>query len=116
MIKVFKKILEHKIVSLVFLLSFILVIGGWLKAYIALREISQPLIVHFNNAVGINQIGNLGDLAAVGVFGLVALALNFFVSLELDERDPFLGKITAAAGLFLSILIFIGFSAIISVN
>ncbi|OGY99933.1 MAG: hypothetical protein A3B13_01975 [Candidatus Liptonbacteria bacterium RIFCSPLOWO2_01_FULL_45_15] len=116
MIKIFKKILEHKIVSLVFLFGFILVIGGWLKAYIALREVSQPLILHFNNAVGINQIGNLGDLAAVGIFGLVALVLDFFVSIELDERDQFLGKMTAAAGLFLAILIFIGFSAIISVN
>ncbi len=111
-----QKILKHKIVSLVFLFSFLLVIGGWLKAYIALREISQPLIVHFNNAVGINQIGNLGDLAVVGIFGLVALVLDFFISLELDERDPFLGKVTAAAGLFLASLIFIGFAAIISVN
>jgi len=111
-----EKILKHKIVSITFLLCLILVIGGWVKTYIALRKVSQPLIVHFNNAVGINQIGNLGDLAAVGIFGLVALALDFLVSLELDERDPFLGKITAAAGLFLAILIFIGFSAIISVN
>ncbi|MDO8664203.1 MAG: hypothetical protein Q7K44_01480 [Candidatus Liptonbacteria bacterium] len=116
MIKVFKKILEHKIVSLVFLLGFLLIIGGWLKVYVALREVSQPLIVHFNNAVGINQTGNLKDLAAVGIFGLVALALDFFVSIELDERDPFLGKITAAAGFFLASLIFIGFSAIMSVN
>ncbi len=111
-----KKILKHKIISFVFLFSFILVLGGWIKTYILLRKVSQPLIVHFNNAVGINQIGNLGDLAAVGIFGLVALALDFFVSIELDGRDPFLGKITAAAGLFLAILIFIGFSAIISVN
>ncbi len=111
-----QKILKHKIVGLVFALGFILVIGGWIKAYIVLRNISQPLIVHFNNAVGINQIGNLGDLAAVGIFGLVALALDFFISIELDERYSFLGKITAASGLFLAILIFIGFSAIISVN
>lgn len=111
-----EKILKHKIVSLVFLLGFLLVIGGWIKAYIALRNISQPLIVHFNNAVGINQIGNLNDLAAVGIFGLAALGIDFFISLELDERDSFLGKITASAGLFLAILIFIGFSAIISVN
>ena len=110
------KILKHKIISLFFGLSFILVIAACIRAYIALRNISQPLIVHFNNALGINQIGNLGDLAAVGIFGLVALALDFFISLELDERDSFLGKITAAVGLFLAVLIFIGFSAIISVN
>ncbi len=85
-------------------------------AYFALRDVSPPLIVHFNNALGINQIGGLKDLAAVAVFGLVALIFDFLLSLELDERDPFLGKLTAAVGLFLAILIFIGFSAIISVN
>ena len=114
--KILKKILEHKIVSSVFLLGFLLIVGGWVKAYFALKSISQPLIVHFNNAVGINQIGGLGDLSAVAVFGLVSLAFDFLLSIELDQRDPFLGTITAAAGLFLSILIFIGFSAIISVN
>lgn len=111
-----QRFLKHRIVSLTFLLGFLLIIGGWLRAYFALRNVSQPLIVHFNNALGINQIGNLKDLAAAAVFGIVSLIFDFLLSLELDERDPFLGKLTAAAGLFLAILIFIGFSAIISVN
>ncbi len=111
-----QKLLKHRIVSLTFLLGFFLIIGGWLKAYFVLRGIPEPLIVHFNNALGINQIGGLKDLAAVAVFGIVSLIFDFLLSLELDERDQFLGKLTAAAGLFLAILIFIGFSAIISVN
>ncbi len=111
-----QKLLKHKIVSLTFLLGFILIIGGWIRTYFMLRNVSQPLIVHFNNALGINQIGGLKDLAAAAVFGIVSLIFDFLLSLELDERDPFLGKLTAVAGLFLAILIFIGFSAIVSVN
>lgn len=111
-----RRILEHRIISAAFLTGFILIVAGWLRAYFTLRNVSQPLIVHFSNAAGINQIGGMKDLAAVAIFALVLLALDFLLSLELDERDPFLGKITAAAGLFLAILIFIGFSAIISVN
>lgn len=111
-----QKIIKHKIISSAFLVSFLLVTIGFVRAYFTLRSVSQPLIIHFNNALGINQIGGLWDLAAVAVFGLVSLGFDFLLSIELDERDPFLGKITAAAGLFLSILIFIGFSAIISVN
>ncbi|MEK7546685.1 MAG: hypothetical protein AAB536_00680 [Patescibacteria group bacterium] len=111
-----QKILRHKTVSIAFLLSFLFIIGGWLWAYFSLRKIQQPLIVHFNNSAGINQIGGLGDLAAVSAFGIVFLILDFLISLELDERDRFLGKLTAAAGLFLAVLIFIGFAAIISVN
>ena len=42
--------------------------------------------------------------------------VNFFLALELEARDWFLGKIVAAATLVLSVLIFIAFAAIISVN
>lgn len=111
-----KRFLKHRIVSFLFIVSFFLVVIGWIRAYFALRNVQQPLVVHFNNAFGINQIGGLADLAAVAAFGIVSLIIDFFLSIELDERDPFLGKLTASAGLFFAILIFIGLSAIISVN
>ncbi len=111
-----QKILKHRTVSLIFLFSFLLVIVGWVRAYFMLKGITQPLVIHFNNAFGINQTGGLRDLLAVGFFGIVSLAADFFLSIELDERDRFMGKLTAASGLFFAILIFIGISAIISVN
>ncbi len=111
-----KKFVRFKAVSSVFLLSFLFVIGGWLWAFFALRNISQPLIIHFNNFLGITQIGGLNDLTVVALFGAISLILDFLLALELEERDWFLGKLTAAFGLFFSILLFIGFVAIISVN
>ena len=108
--------LEHRAVSLMFGFGFLLVLIGWVRAYFMLRGVEQPLIVHFNNAFGINQIGGLADLSAVAVFAVVSLFFDLFLSIELDKRDPFLGKLTAAAGLFIAILIFIGLSVIISVN
>lgn len=111
-----KKILEHKFVGAVFALSFVLVLFVWARTYFALRNVTQPIVVHFNDIAGINQIGGLKDLAAVAVFALVSLAVDFLLSLELEKRDNFLGKLTAAVGLFIAILIFIGFSAIIGVN
>lgn len=111
-----ERLLKHRTVSFTFAISFLLIIIGWIRAYFALRGIQQPLIIHFNNAFGINQIGGLADLSAAAVFGIVSLIIDFFLSMELDERDPFLGKLTAAAGLFFAALIFIGLSVIISVN
>lgn len=111
-----KKFIKFKAVSSVFLLSFLFVIGGWLWAFFALRKISQPLIIHFNNFLGITQIGGLNDLTIVALFGVISLVLDFLIALELEERDWFLGKLAAAFGLFLGILLFIGFAAIISVN
>lgn len=111
-----KKFLKFRIVSGAFLASVFLIVGGWLWAFFALRKDTQPLILHFSDAVGINQIGGLGDLSAVAVFALAAVTLDFVIALELEERGAFLGKLLAVGGLFLAILIFIGFTAIISVN
>ena len=112
----FKKIVKFKTISAVFLLSFLFIVGGWLWAFFALRKISQPLIIHFNDVLHINQVGSLNDLTIVALFGLISLVLDFLIALELEERDWFLGKLTAAFGLFFSVLLFIGFAAIISVN
>ena len=99
-----------------FLLSFVLVLGGTIWSYFALRGIAQPLILHFNNLAGINQVGGVADLLQFGGTGIVFVLVNFFIALELEERDVFAGKLLAAAALFVSVLIFIGFAAIISVN
>jgi len=112
----FHKLLAHRIITAVFGASFVLVFGGWLWAVLALRHISQPLILHFNSYVGINQIGDIRDLTAVGFIGVLAVIMNFFIGLELDARDRLWGKMLAAATFFLAALIFIGFAAIINVN
>ncbi len=93
-----------------------MVLGGTIWVYFALRHIAPPLILHFNNLAGINQTGNLADLLEIGATGIVFVLVNFFIALELENRDAFGGKLLAAATLFLAILIFIGFAAIISAN
>ncbi len=113
---ILRQLVRFRVVSAAFALSFLFVAGGWLWAYIAMRKINQPLILHFNNYVGITQIGDLADLTYPGILGLVVIFINFLIAFNLEERDWFLGKLMAAATLFFSILIFIGFAAIISVN
>jgi hypothetical protein len=112
----FKKIGKFKTVTVAFALSFLFIVGGWFWTYIRMRGINQPLIIHFNNYAGITRIGNLTDLAAVGMLGLIIVLMNFLLALNLEERDWFLGKLLAATTLLMGILIFIGFAAIISVN
>ena len=111
-----RKLLRFRVTSALFLVSLILVLGSSLWAYGALRKIHGPIIVHFSSLGGIDQIGEIWDLLRIGVLGLVVISINFFIAFELEERDWFLGKLTAAVTVFLSLLIFIGFAAIISVN
>lgn len=112
----FRRISKSKVLSAVFLTSFGFVSAATIWTYVATKNVGGPIVVHFNNVSGINQIGTFVDLLLVGVTSAVAVIINFFLALELEKRDLFLGKIVAAATLFLSILIFIAFAAIISVN
>lgn len=111
-----KKFLKFRTTCLVFLTSFIFVLGATLWSYFALRGLGGPIILHFNNFSGITKIGDLPHLVWVGVSAAVAVVINFLIALELEERDGFLGKLAAAATVLFSLLIFIGFAAIISVN
>lgn len=112
-IKVF---FRHRIPNLALVFSMVLVVGGWLWAYFKLRKITEPLIIHYSQEVGIDQVGYAGDLAKVGIFGIVIVAINFIISVELEQKDRFLGRLTSTVTSLLGILIFIYFAAIIGVN
>jgi|SRR3989344_1610360 len=111
-----RRLFKYRFLSLAFLAGLALVLGGWLWAFFALKEITTPLIILFDTTSGIEQIGYASDLARVGVFGLMVVLVNFFISIELEERMPFWGRLTSFTTVFLGILIFIYFAAIISVN
>ncbi|MEK7507823.1 MAG: hypothetical protein AAB602_01940 [Patescibacteria group bacterium] len=110
------KILKSKVLSAIFLASFGFVSAAVIWAYAATKNIDGLIVVHFNNSAGISQAGTFLDLFLIGITGAVMVVVNFILALELEARDFFLGKIVAAATLFFSILIFIAFATIISVN
>jgi len=112
-----KRIQKHRIVSIVSGAAVLFTLGGFFWAYFALRAVgSGPFILHFNDIDGITQVGGLSSLVFMGFFGLVVTLMNFAIALELEEKDGFLGKITAVATLGFAILLFIAFAAILNVN
>lgn len=122
-----KKIVRSKAVSVMSLAALVLALGGALRAYAVLGGASggsggtfgtagTPLILHYNDLLGVTAVGGIGVVAFMGIFGAAAVLLNFFVALELDARDRFLGKLAAAATLVFAALLFIAFAAIMNVN
>ncbi|MEK7195446.1 MAG: hypothetical protein AAB655_02005 [Patescibacteria group bacterium] len=110
------RFLKHKSTAILFSLALAFVLGGVFWTFFGLKRISGPVVVHFNNLAGINQIGSLWELLSIGAIAAVIIFSNFIIAVELEERDRFLGKTITGATLLFGILIFIGFAAIISVN
>lgn len=112
-----EKIKKYRLVSLLSLASFAFAAGGFFWAVGALGGASSaPLILHFNDMQGITSIGTFGDLLLMGAIGMLIVVIDFFVALELEARDPVLGKLVAAITLVMAILLFLAFAAIIKVN
>ena len=117
MARFWQRILRAKVVSVSSLLSLAFVGSGWAWAQASLSRVANsPIILHWNDLDGITAVGAPKDLAVIGGIGIVVVFLNFFLALELEERDRFLGKLMAGITLIFATLLFIGFAAIISVN
>ena len=65
---------------------------------------------------GITAVGSPTNLVFVGFLGTVVVIMNFFIALELEARNRFLGKLVAALTLLFAVLLFIAFAVIINVN
>ncbi len=114
----FAKMLKHRMISAIFFASLIVAAGGYCWAWLALRNVGAagPLILHFNDLEGITAVGSSGVLHFAGIFGIAAVLVNYALALELEERDPVLGKVAAGATFAFAVLLFAAFVAIIGVN
>lgn len=95
--------------------AFVIILLAQGLALFFLRGESDTLVLRFTKS-GIDQFGNLWQLEGYGLIGLVVVAMNYCIAIELEERDWFWGKFVAAVTLGLAILLFVAFRAIISVN
>lgn len=110
-----RRIIKYKWVSISFALAYVLVLSGWIWSWARLKSVTE-LTLHFNTYTGINRVGTITDLHTFGVLGLIMVSFNLLIAMLLEERDWFLGKLLAFAGLTLGILIFIGFMVIMNTN
>jgi hypothetical protein len=112
-----KKIVQYRAVGALGAAAVLFALGGFAWAYGALSSASSgPYILHFNDMTGITSVGGVDTIISMGILGLVITVMNFFIALELEERDIFLGKVVAGGTLIFAALLFIAFAAILNVN
>ena len=100
----------------IFSASLAFVAGGWFWAWSALGGIQGPLILHFSDYTGINQIGGMADIHGIGATGLMVIIVNFVLVRALRAGELRWAKLLAGTTLFMAALLFMALAAIISVN
>ncbi len=107
---------EHRITSGLLAIAAALVATGGIWAITALSG-RGPIIVHFNDLQGITASGGLGSIYFAAITGVLAVILNGLLAFALEERGlAFFGRLTVVLTLVFAVLLFIAFTAIISVN
>lgn len=99
-----------------FAVAAIFILAGFIRAMILLEKTSSPFIVHFNDMQGITTASGLGIVVFMGIFGVAVVLLNGSIAFEFEERNTFFGKLIAIVTLAFAALLFIAFTAILSVN
>lgn len=110
------KFKRHRDLGLISGAGIVFSLAGYAWLFWKLNSFGQTIVMHFNNLEGINQYGRLEQLLWLGGFGLILNFINLILTMELADRDMLLAKIVAGANIFLGILLFIAFAAIIGVN
>ncbi|HVN26127.1 MAG TPA: hypothetical protein VMT99_00535 [Candidatus Paceibacterota bacterium] len=112
-----QKAIRYRAVSGLALLSLVFVAGGSAWAYASLLASGTgPYIMHFNDMTGITSVGDATPVAFAGVLGVIVVLMNFFIALEFEQRDGFLGKVLAGGTLIFAVLLFLACAAILNVN
>jgi len=96
--------------------STVLVLVGFARAIDLVETATSPFIVHFNDTQGITTANGAGIIVFAGIFGIAVIALNGSLALEFKERNAFFGRLIAVVTLIFAALLFIAFTAILSVN
>lgn len=102
-------------IYLLFLLALNII--NWLLAFYVNNNVSQNLVVlHYNINLGVNLIGEAKDIYIIPAIGLVFIAVNFLLLLNIFRKDKFLTHLLLGSSLLTNLFLIISTAAIYLVN
>lgn len=110
-------IFRYRRLSLLYAVSFVLVVAGFARFFFSMREsVSPTLILHIDALHGITQLGGWETVYFMEAWGMVTIFMNYAISIAVMQRKEFFGMFFAVMTLGFSILLFIAFTVILDVN
>lgn len=99
-----------------FIISIILIAIGLVLTYNAFKTTEHLLVIHFDAYRGIDFLGDKSDVFRILYGGGAIVLVNIFLSWLLYSRERFLSRIISFSSVFLSLLILVAVTVIISIN
>jgi hypothetical protein len=103
-----------KSIAISFLISFLLLSVGLAIAYVKLADVDAFLAIHFDQQHSIDFLGTKADVFKILLSGVVLNAFNLFCAYIFSRREHFLSVLFSFFSIFVSVLILLSVSVIIS--
>ncbi len=109
-------IFKERVLLIFIILSFSLLFFSLGLVYFNIRELSSPVIIHFDGLRDIDPFGKVGDLWFIWLTGFVIVLINVFFGNFFFYRERVLAYLILGTTLLFSILHLVALAQIISVN
>ena len=114
----FKRLLifNDKPISIFTALSFLFIVIGLALVYFNITRLTSPIVLHFDNVLGMDFFGEKYALWFVWLTGVFTVVVNFFIGKTLFYRERVLSYLVFGTTSFFSFLNLVAISQIISLN
>ncbi|PIR44050.1 hypothetical protein COV23_01920 [Candidatus Wolfebacteria bacterium CG10_big_fil_rev_8_21_14_0_10_31_9] len=109
-------ILKDKYLRIIFTSTFAVFLFVVIFSIAVFKNISGPLIIHFDAFKGIDFIGGKIQIFGINFLALIMLVVNLFLADFIYIRERFLSYVISFSSLFLSILLLIIVAVINAIN
>lgn len=97
-------------------LSGIAILGSLILAFLKLKGLSYPLVLHFDIFRGVDFLGDTTDFWGIWLGGFACIILNFFLGEVMFKKERVLSYVFLAINLLLALLLFIITAIVIGAN
>lgn len=107
---------RSRLVRFGLLFSFLLNVSIWLVLAWASQRLPDLMPLHYNIYFGIDQIGSWYQIFAMPLYGLVVLAINFFLGFVLFRFEKMISYVLIGGAFAIQILILMASISVLYIN
>ena len=107
---------RYSYLTILFGIAMVTLVVAFSIFYVRLADVEHLLVIHFESLRGVDFLGSKSEITGVLASGLALVLINFLVAAFLHNRSRLFSYLIGVMTIFISLLILLTISVIISVN